>query len=117
MITIQKVFYPMFKAGTTLADFDGKTWDALPPSDPDYDNQFVVCFVSGCQVLGRYPNNPSLWFTGRTYGEVHGSMGTLPVLNSGGGGEAWESARQTFVIATGEAMPEDWHAAMMMYMA
>lgn len=107
----QVVFYPMAKRGTNLTNPDGSTWDLLEPHDPDYDLQFIDCFVSGRFVLGRYMKDHGdgrEWFTGETHGTVWGAMGELPILDSGGGGRSWDHARSEFAQWTGEYIPDSW---------
>ena len=107
----QVVFYPIGKKGTTLTNPDGSTWDLLEPGDPDYELQFIECFVSGRFVLGRYMydhGDGREWFTGATHGTVHGSMGELPIVDLGAGAQAWEHARSEFAQCTGEYIPDSW---------
>ena len=106
----QVIFYPMFEPGTTYTNPDGSSWDLLQHGNADYDLQFIECFVSGNYALGRYmyDHGTDLCFTGELSGTVHGSIGALPVLVSGGGGTSWESAKSEFAQCTGEHVPDNW---------
>lgn len=107
----QVIFYQISKKGTALTNPDGSSWDLLEPHDPDYYLQFVECFVSGRFALGRYMydhGDGREWFTGELRGTVHGSMGELPVLDSGGGARSWGDVRSEFARWTGEYIPDDW---------